>query len=128
MLHKSWGDAVESSSRFATYVAFGLFCFAIFIPIIRHAFFKVAILYFAVAFETIDIFFNDFLIVHGYATHFLLTDVTVEQPNGVLNAIEEAVSTLREVSRVLSRRRAAMGEILKQDRQIRLVYSRGGTT
>ena len=52
-------------------------------------------------------------------------DVTVEQPNGVLNAIEEAVSTLREVSRVLSRRRAAMGKKLKQDRQIRLVYSRG---
>ena len=52
-------------------------------------------------------------------------ELAVEQPNGVLNAIEEAVSTLREVSRVLSRRRAAMGEKLKQDRQIRLVYSRG---
>lgn len=56
---------------------------------------------------------------------FASIDVTVEQPNGVLNATEEAVSTLREVSRVLSRRRAAMGEKLKQDRQIRLVYSRG---
>ena len=34
-----------------------------------------AIAYFAVAFETVDIFLNDFLIIHVYATHFLLADV-----------------------------------------------------
>ena len=32
-------------------------------------------MYFAVAFETVDIFLNDFLIIHVYATHFLLADV-----------------------------------------------------
>ena len=66
---------MESSSRFATYVAFGLFYFAIFIPIIRHAFFIGAILYLAVTLETVDIFLNDLLIIHVYATHFLLADV-----------------------------------------------------
>ena len=75
MLRNRWGEAVESSSRFATYVAFGLFCFAITIPIIRRAFFIGAILYLAIAFETVDIFLNDLLIIHVYSTHFLLADV-----------------------------------------------------
>ena len=55
---------MELSSRFTTYVAFGLFCFAIFILTIRHAFFMGAILYFAVTLETVDIFLNDFLIIY----------------------------------------------------------------
>lgn len=54
-------------------------------------------------------------------------DVTVDQPNDVFKAVEEAVKTLREVSRVLSRRRSLMGDQLRQDRHIRLVYSRGDT-
>ena len=55
---------MESSSRFATYVAFGLFRTAIFVSIIGHAFFTGAILYLAVALETVDIFLNYFLIIH----------------------------------------------------------------
>ena len=55
---------MESSSRFATYVAFGLFRTAIFVSIIGHAFFIGAILYLAVALETVDIFLNYFLIIH----------------------------------------------------------------
>ena len=55
---------MESSSRFATYVAFGLFRTAIFVSIIGHAFFIGAILYLAVAIETVDIFLNYFLIIH----------------------------------------------------------------
>jgi hypothetical protein len=35
---------------------------AIFVAIIRHAFFKGAVLYFAIAYETIDIFLNNFLL------------------------------------------------------------------
>ena len=54
-----------SSSRFATYVAFGLFRTAIFVSIIGHAFFTGAILYLAVALETVDIFLNYFLIIHA---------------------------------------------------------------
>ena len=75
MLSNSWGEAIESSSRFATYVAFGLFCIAILIPIIGYAFFIGAILYFAVAFETIGIFLDDFLIILVHSAHFLLVDV-----------------------------------------------------
>ena len=70
-----WGEAVESSSRFATYVAFGLFRTAIFVSIIGYAFFTGAILYLAVAFETVDIFLNYFFKIHVYPTHFLLADV-----------------------------------------------------
>ena len=74
---------MESSSRFATYVAFGLFCFAITIPIIRRAFFIGAILYLAIAFETVDIFLNDLLIIHVYSTYFLLADVfSAVEPTG----------------------------------------------
>jgi hypothetical protein len=75
VLRNRWSEPVESSSRFATYVAFGLFCYAILISIIRHAFFTGAILYLAVAFETVDIFLNDLMIIHVYWTHFLLADV-----------------------------------------------------
>ena len=66
---------MDSSSRFATYVAFGQFCFAIFIPIIRHAFFIGAILYLAVTLETFDIFLDYFLVIDVTLTHFLLADV-----------------------------------------------------
>ena len=38
-------------------------------------FFIGAILYLAVALETVDIFLNYFLIIHVYATHLLLADV-----------------------------------------------------
>ena len=62
---------MESSSRFATYVAFGLFCTAIFVSIIGHAFFIGAILYLAVALETVDIFLNYFLIIHVSLALFL---------------------------------------------------------
>ena len=55
---------MESSSRFATYVAFRLFRTAIFVSIIGHAFFTGAILYLAVALQTVDIFLNYFLIIH----------------------------------------------------------------
>jgi hypothetical protein len=66
---------VESSSRFATYVAFGLFCFAILVAKIRYAFFMGAIFYLAFALETVDIFLDYFLIIHVDSTHFLLADV-----------------------------------------------------
>ena len=62
---------MESSSRFATYVAFGLFRTAIFVSIIGHAFFTGAILYLAVALETVDIFLNYFLIIHVHLALFL---------------------------------------------------------
>jgi hypothetical protein len=75
VLRNSWGEAVESSSRFATYVAFGLFCFAILVAKIRYAFFMGAIFYLAVALETVDIFLDYFLIIHVDSTHFLLADV-----------------------------------------------------
>ena len=39
VLCNGWGEAVESSSRFATYVAFGLFSTVIFVFIIGHALF-----------------------------------------------------------------------------------------
>ena len=54
---------MESSSRFATYVAFGLFSTAIFVFIIGHAFFIGAILYLAEALETVDIFLDYFLVI-----------------------------------------------------------------
>ena len=66
---------MESSSRFATYVAFGLFRTAIFVSIIGHAFFIGAILYLAVALETVDIFLNYFLIIHVSLALFFLADV-----------------------------------------------------
>ena len=61
---------MESSSRFATYVAFGLFRTAIFVSIIGHAFFIGAILYLAVALKTVDIFLNYFLIIHVHMALF----------------------------------------------------------
>ena len=55
-----WGEAIESSSRFATYVAFGLFSPVILVFTIGHAFFIIAISYLAEALKTVDIFLDYF--------------------------------------------------------------------
>ena len=66
---------MESSSQFATYVAFGLFRTVIFVFTIGHAFFIGAISYLAVALKTVDIFLDYFLVIHVSLMHFLLADV-----------------------------------------------------
>ena len=71
----SWGEAVESSSQFATYVAFELFSTVILVFTIGHALFIGVISYLAEALKTVDIFLDYFLVIHVYSTHFLLADV-----------------------------------------------------
>ena len=70
MLCSILGEAVESSSQFATYVAFGLFSTVIFVFTIGHALFLGAISYLAGALKTVDIFLDYFLVINVSLTHF----------------------------------------------------------
>ena len=78
---------MESSSRFATYVAFGLFRTAIFVSLIGHAFFTGAILYLAVALETVDIFLNYFLIIHVSLALFFGRRFSNHQINNLISQL-----------------------------------------